>query len=81
MAPVPGPCLSVKAKPRAVSIPHASANVIVKMRALHEGGHEVFENLSVLSRCKVNHDVTDESDGFCLIAISRVQADASGEQM
>jgi hypothetical protein len=33
MAPVQGPCLSVKAEPRAMSMPHASANV--KMRALH----------------------------------------------
>ncbi|KAJ7835796.1 hypothetical protein B0H13DRAFT_1913422 [Mycena leptocephala] len=48
MALVQGPCLSVKAEPRAMSMPHASANV--KMRALHEGGHEVFEILSVLSR-------------------------------
>jgi hypothetical protein len=35
MAPVQGPCLPVKAEPRAMSMPHASANV--KMRVNHSG--------------------------------------------
>ncbi|KAJ6608403.1 hypothetical protein B0H10DRAFT_1955479 [Mycena sp. CBHHK59/15] len=44
LAPVPGPPILVKAEPQFASVPRASADV--KMRALKEGGREVFELLS-----------------------------------
>ncbi|KAF7372521.1 hypothetical protein MVEN_00114000 [Mycena venus] len=44
LALVPGPPILVKAEPRLASVPRASADV--KMRALNEGGREVFELLS-----------------------------------
>ncbi|KAJ6605293.1 hypothetical protein DFH09DRAFT_1269599 [Mycena vulgaris] len=44
LAPVPGPPILVKAESRVASVLRASADV--RMRALHEGGREVFELLS-----------------------------------